>query len=99
MNARVTSRWLVSLAGATTLGYFALPFVGRASVWAIEVLLAGCVELAVAFSAGASGWSIVRSVASSLVLALATPAVSGAIVGLVIVAIGALWGLQRLLEF
>ena len=79
-------------------GYFALPLVGRASVWAIGVLLARCVDLAVAFSTGASGWIVAQSVARSLALALATPAASGALVGLVVVAIGALWGLQRLLE-
>ncbi len=97
MDARIGSRWVVGLAAATALAFLAMPLFVRAFVGAIEGMLAGCVDLAVAFSAGASGWSIARSVASSLILALATPGVSGALAALVLVAIGALWGLQRLL--
>ncbi len=98
MNARVTGRWLVGLAATATLGFLALPFAVRGLVRAIEVLLTGCASLAVAVSAGASGWVIARSVAGSLVLALATPRVTGVLAILAVVAAGALWGLQRLLE-
>ncbi len=97
MDARTGSRWALALAAATALAFLAVPVFVRAFVGTIEALLAGCVDLAVAFSAGASGWSIARSVAASLILALATPRVSGALAALVVVAIGALWGLQRLL--
>src|SRR5579884_208024 len=97
MNARVASRWLVGLAAATAAVILTLSFAARAFVRAIELLLAGCASLAVALSAGASGWSIARSVAGSLIEALVTPGASGILAVLVVVAIGALWGLQRLL--
>lgn len=97
MNARVTGRWLIVSAAAATIGFFALPLAVRGFAGAIELLLEGCVSVAVALSAGASTWGIVRSVTTSLVLTLTTPGASGALAGLVLVAVGALWGLQRLL--
>lgn len=97
MAARGAGRLLVASAVAAGAGYFALPFAVRGFGRAIELLLEACVSMAVAVSAGASAWTIARSVAGSVVLALATPRASGVLVGLVLVAVGALWGLQRLL--
>lgn len=97
MNARVTGRWLVASAAAATIGFFALPFAVRGFTRAIELLLEGCLSVAVAVSGGASAWGIARSVTTSLALALTTPRASGALAMLVLVAVGALWGLQRLL--
>ncbi len=98
MDGRVTSRWLVGLAAAAMLGFFGLPLAVRGFVAAIEALLDACASLAVAVSAGASGWAIAKGVARSIVLVLATPGASGTFTALVVVAVAALWGLQRLLE-
>ena len=96
-GARTAGRWLVGLALTVLAAALGLPYAVRAFARAVEVLLQGCVSLAVAVSAGASAWSVAGTIARSLAATIATPQATGGLAVLVVVAIGALWGLQRLL--
>ena len=96
-GARTAGRWLVSLALVAVAAIVGLPYAVGAFARAVELLLQGCVSLAVAVSAGASAWTVAETVARSLAASVVTPQASGALAMLVLVAIGAMWGLQRLL--
>ena len=74
-----------------------IPLAVRGFVRAIVLLMDGCVWAALSISSGANLWSIVAAVARSIFVALATPAASGILLGLVAICLFALYGLQRLL--
>jgi hypothetical protein len=88
---------LVAVAATIAGAYVLLPFV----VWLLARLLSGALSgsvwVAAAFSSGEDGWTIMTTVLRASAGVLATPQVSGGIVGLIVLAAAATYGLQRLL--
>jgi hypothetical protein len=74
-----------------------VPVAARAFVRAIVLLAAGCVWLATSVSMGVSVWTMVGTIWRNAANALATPAASAVLWGLVVLGALALYWLQRLL--
>ena len=102
--ARRAARW-ARLAGLAILGavvasgiaILVIPFAARAFVRGIVLLAAGCVWLATSLSTGVSVWTMLGTIWQGTAGALATPAASAALWGLVVIGALALYWLQRLL--
>ena len=102
--ARRAARWarLVGLAilgavVASGIAILVIPLAARAFVRGIVLLAAGCVWLATSLSTGVSVWTMLATIWQGTAGALATPAASAALWGLVVIGALALYWLQRLL--
>jgi hypothetical protein len=101
---RPAARWVrlgvLAVLGAVAAGGSAIlltPLVARAFVRGIVWLAAACVWLATSLSTGVSVWTLVGTIWQAGANALATPAASAALWGLVVLGALALYWLQRLL--
>ncbi len=88
---------LLVVASAFGGGLFVLPWVVRGFVRGIELVMTGCVWLAMSISVGVSLWSVLASVGRAGAGVLVTPAGSAVLAVMMLVAAVALYGLQRLL--
>ncbi len=96
--ARIAGLALLGLSLAVAAAYVVLPLAGRALVRGIELVVAGCVWIATSIGVGVSMWDVLRTIGRAAISSLATSTGSLAVSLLVVVAIIALYGLQRLLE-
>ena len=101
---RPAARWVrfggMALLGAVVAAGIAIlmiPLAARAFVRGIVLLAAGCVWLATALSMGVSVWTVLGTIWQNVAGAMATPMVSAALWGLVVIGALALYWLQRLL--
>ena len=74
-----------------------IPIAARAFVRGVVLLAAACVWLATSLSTGVSIWTMLATIWQGAAGALATPAASAALWGLVVMGALALYWLQRLL--
>ena len=90
---------LMVLGAAVAIGgsVLVLPFVVRGFVRAIELVMTGCLWLAMSISVGVSVWTVLASIGRAAAAALVTRQGSAALAIMVLVAAAALYGLQRLL--
>jgi hypothetical protein len=77
--------------------FLVLPLLARAVVRGIELFAVGCIWLASSITSGVSVWSIISTLWRTSTSALATPALSVTLWGLVFVGLVAFYWLQRLL--
>jgi hypothetical protein len=102
---RPAARW-ARMGGVAALGAVAVagililfvPLAARAFVRGIVLLAAACVWLATSLSTGVSVWTLVGTVWQTAAGAFATPTLSIAIWGLVVLGALAFYWLQRLLS-
>ena len=87
----------LGLAGAVGGAFLLLPLAARGFVHALALLTSGSIWLATSLTSGASPWTLLSTIWSTALSTIATPAVSAVLWGLVLVALGALYWLQRLL--
>ena len=98
---RLVRRGGLALAGIGVValaGYLLIPLAARTFVRAVAWLATGSVRVATSLSSGSSLWTIGGSVWSGTTAALVTPTASAALWVLVLIAVLALYGLQRLLD-
>ena len=104
MPDRPAARW-ARVGGAVVLGAVVvagigivlIPLVARAAVRGLVLLAAGCVWLATSLSTGESVWTMLATIWRTGADALATPAASAVLWGLVALGAVAFYWLQRLL--
>jgi hypothetical protein len=94
---RVAGLAAVSIGVAVPLAVVALPFAARTFVRGVVLMLNACLWLAMSISTGVSLWTVLGQVGRTTIGALATPAASAILIGLVAVGAVALYTLQRLL--
>ena len=88
---------MASIGLAILLAAFALPFMARAFVRAIVLMLNGCVWAAMSISTGMSVWGVLGVIGRAAVEMLATPTAFVVLLTLIVVGAGALYLLQRML--
>ena len=89
---------LVGLALTATAFFVLLPLLSSAFVRSIELLVTGCVWLALSIGVGASVWDVLGTVGRAAGSGLASSKASIVLAVLVLVGIVALYFLQHLLE-
>jgi len=95
--ARIGGLAIVGVTGVATAAFLLLPLAARAFVRAIEELAAGCIWLATSISSGVSVWTMLATAWRAIAGSLAAPVASAFLWGLVLIALLALYWLQRLL--
>jgi hypothetical protein len=94
---RVAGRTVLVVALAIPTVTLGLPYVVRAFVRGVVLLLNACLWVALSMSTGASVWSLITTIGRASAAALVTPMASGILIGLVAISLVALYLLQRLL--
>ena len=95
--ARAAGLVLVGVSLAWAAWLVLLPFLVHGLVRSIDLFVAGCVWLATSIAAGASIWSVLRTITGALTAAVVTRAASAVLAGLVLILVVASYLLQRLL--
>lgn len=95
--ARDVGLALLVVASASAAVLLVLPLLARGFVRGIELVMTGCVWLAMSISVGVSVWAVLASVGRAGAAVLVTRLGSAALAILMLVAALALYGLQRLL--
>ncbi|MGE5246489.1 MAG: hypothetical protein ACM3SQ_19865 [Betaproteobacteria bacterium] len=95
--ARDVGLVLLAVTGASAGILLLLPLLVRGFVRALELVMTGCVWLAMSISVGVSVWSVLASVGRAGAAVLVTPQGSAVLAILILVAALAIYGLQRLL--
>jgi hypothetical protein len=88
----------VALSATIAGGFVLVPVTVSGLIRLLELTLNGGLWLAASISSGADGWTIVATVGRAVARALVTPGALGAAGLLLLVAAGAVFGLQRLLD-
>ena len=96
-TARAAGIGLVLVTAFLAAGYVVLPTVAWIFVRGLTLTLNGSVWIAASLSSGVGAGTIVATMVRAAFAALATPAASGVVAGLILVGAVAMFGLQRLL--
>jgi hypothetical protein len=96
-SARVVGVGMLLVTAILAAGYVVLPTMAWAFVRGLTLTLNGSVWVAASLSSGVGAGTIAATIVRAAFAALATPAASGLVAGLILVGAVAMFGLQRLL--